>query len=161
MREAIGSSLLLNIVVFFASVIIIFFIGILSYSKAYRVKNRIIEIVEKHAEYNDSAKNEINQSLYQSGYTLNSNDLCSSNRVQNHLIDEIGLEPESGSVVINLNDNNLNYCVFEAKNKTTNDNGRYYIVVSFVHFDFPIIGDIINIPVYGETKILGKSYDYE
>lgn len=159
MREAVGSSLLLNVVVFFVGIVIIFFIGVLSYSKAYRVKNRIIEIVEKYGVYDDSAKSEINQSLYKAGYALNSGDLCSSSRVQNHLINVVGLTGEENDAVANLNDNNFNYCIFEAKNKTSN--GRYYIVVSFVHFEFPVIGDIINVPVYGETKILGKSYDYE
>lgn len=159
MREALGSSLLLNIVVFFVGIVIIFFIGTLSYSKAYRVKNRIIEIIEKYGIYEDGAKSEINQTLANAGYNISANDLCSSSRVQRHLIDEVGLEFDSDSVISNLNDQSFNYCVFEATNKTSN--GRYYIIVTFVHFEFPLIGDIINIPVYGETKILGKSYNYE
>ena len=39
-------------------------------------------------------------------------------------------------------------------------NGNYYVVVTFIHFEFPVIGDILTFPVYGETKILNKSYDY-
>ena len=39
--------MLLNLVVIFSGLVIVFFIGILSYSKAYRVKNRIVELIEK------------------------------------------------------------------------------------------------------------------
>ena len=51
MRESLGGSMLLNLVVIFTGLIIIFFVGILSYSKAYRVKNRIVEIIEKYGTY--------------------------------------------------------------------------------------------------------------
>jgi DNA polymerase-3 subunit alpha (Gram-positive type) len=46
-RDAVGGSLLLNLIVIFTSVVILFFSGILAYSKAYKVKNKIIEIQNK------------------------------------------------------------------------------------------------------------------
>ena len=50
MRESLGGSMLLNLVVIFTGLIIIFFVGILSYSKAYRVKNRIVEIIASNVD---------------------------------------------------------------------------------------------------------------
>ena len=47
MREAIGSSLLLNIAIVFIGVISAFLISSIAYSKAYKVKNRIVSIIEK------------------------------------------------------------------------------------------------------------------
>ena len=40
MRDAVGGSLLLNVVVIFVSVIILFFAGIMAYSKAYKAKKK-------------------------------------------------------------------------------------------------------------------------
>ena len=45
MKASIGGSMLLYIVLFFVSVVILFFVGIISYNKAYRVKNRIVNII--------------------------------------------------------------------------------------------------------------------
>ena len=63
MRESLGGGFLLNIVIIFAGVVIMLFIGILSYSKAYGVKNRIIEIIEKYGAYNDAVVKELNSDL--------------------------------------------------------------------------------------------------
>lgn len=166
MRESTGSALLLNIVIVFSGIIILFFIGIISYSKAYRVKNRIVDIIEKYGVYNDKASKEINESLSEAGYSLANKDFCTSNRVQKHLKNDVGLQPNYGNIVKNINDNTkgYNYCVFEVTSKTTSttsgDNAKYYIIVTFVHFNFPIVGDLINMPIYGETKILGRNYNY-
>ena len=70
MREAIGSSLLLSVVVIFVSLIILFFVSILSYSKAYKVKNKIIDVIEKNKTYNASAEEEIKSTLGELGYQL-------------------------------------------------------------------------------------------
>ncbi len=160
MRESIGSALLLNIVLVFSAIIILVFIGIISYSKAYRVKNRIIDIIEKYGEYNSAASHEVTESLSEAGYTVSTKDFCNSNKVKKHLR-EIGIYSPK-----NVNDNTrgYNYCVFEVEGRTNSitgsDESKYYVVVTFVHFNFPIIGDIINMPIYGETKIMGKDYSY-
>ena len=162
MRESIGNSLLLNLVIIFSGIVILFFIGIITYSKAYRVKNRIIEIIEKYDGYtscnlNDSdskcAIKEINESLSESGYSLITKD-CG--KVQGHLDD---VNVSLNAISDNKNSGDYNYCIYEVTDKSS-DNSKYYIVATFVHFDFPVIGNWINIPVYGETKILGKAYNY-
>lgn len=141
MREAIGNSLLLSIVVVFVSLIILFFVGILSYSKAYKAKNRIVSVIEKHETFNEAAKDEISSSLKDMGYQLGE---CK---------DENG-KSNSG----------YKYCVYEICNEI-DDTGSctgtyYYKVATYVQFYFPIIGELFNPPVYSETKILGKNYNY-
>lgn len=155
MREAIGNSLLFNLVVVFVSLIILFFIGILAYSKAYRVKNRIIEIIEKHEDYS-LAYEEINASLGDFGYRITSKNECDSEKVKSHL-EGLTYNGVSYERVDDDYNNDYNYCVFQLGNSGSN---HYYIVTTFVQFDFPFIGDLLVFPVYGETKILGKSYDY-
>lgn len=139
MRESIGNALLLNLVIVFISLVMLFFVGILSYSKAYRVKNRIVEIIEKYEGYesNEDALSEIEVDLKTMGYFTTFNDKCSSE---------------------NLNQTTYKYCVYRREG---NGPSYYYEIVTYVHFGFPIIGDYITIPVKGETKILGKNYSYE
>lgn len=132
-----GNGLLTNLVVFFVGIVILFFVGILSYSKAYRVKNRIIEVIESNGNYSSSV-DEISTDMKTMGYRTVTKKKCDSN---------------------NENKTSYNYCVYEIRDKSSK-NSYYYKVVTYVHFDFPIIGGIINIPVKGETKILGKIYNY-
>ena len=161
MRESLGGSMLLNLVIIFAGLVIIFFVSILSYSKAYRVKNRIIEIIEKYGTYEKIDANginiitkELNADLSAAGYETSLPKKC--NAIRNRLVDEKYGETLSS----NLNKTNgYDYCVFEMKN-SENSTGKYYVVVAFIRFEVPIIGDLLTFPVYGETKILGKTYDY-
>lgn len=138
MRGALGNSLLLSVILFCLGVIIVFFVGILSYSKAYKVKNRIIDIIEKHEAYDNSAQDEIIESLGSMGYKLGK---CVKNTTK-----------------MNLNTSDYKYCIY----KKFAENGEYYRVVTYIEFYFPVINELLdNIPVYGETKILKKDYSYE
>ena len=151
MKSAIGNSLLLYIVIIIVSAIIILFISILSYSKAYRVKNGIIEIIERNNGHdtkdndgNNVVEKEIANFLRQSGYKVGTNNKCKSI-----------LEKKGISQIITTT-NNYNYCL----GRTETENGSYYYtVISFVEFDFPIIDSIMSIPISGETKILNRTYD--
>lgn len=138
MRSAIGNALLTNLVIIFVSLVILLFVGILAYSKAYKVKNRIIYYIESKEAYDSSDLDELNNDLKSAGYQVisKSNSKCSGN---------------------NENKTSYNYCVYKQE---LNDGKYYYKVVTYIHFEFPIIGSAINVPVSGETKILGKKYNY-
>ena len=51
--------------------------------------------------------------------------------------------------------NPYDYCVYEyntcSRHSDTYKCGKYYRVIAYMYFDFPIIGDLIRIPVRGET----------
>ena len=59
MKESIGNAMLFYIIITFVVVLIMFFVGSLSYSKAYKVKNKIVEEIEKEETYNQAAIDEI------------------------------------------------------------------------------------------------------
>ena len=63
MKDAVGGSLLLNIVVIFTSIVILFFAGIMAYSKAYKIKNRIIEVIERYETYDDTVEPKLEEDL--------------------------------------------------------------------------------------------------
>lgn len=59
MKEAIGTSYVFNLIILFVSVFIILYVGALAYSKGFKVKNRIINIVETNGGYNETSKTKL------------------------------------------------------------------------------------------------------
>lgn len=149
MKEAIGGSMLLYIVVFIVSVVMLLFVGILSYSKAYKVKNRIINVIEKYEDFSSLAQQEIEDDLVNLGYTslnLSESDCDGYEMINNsYCIKEI--------------------CLDEMKDPVTKEtickSGKYYKVKTFMTFNFPVINSFMKTDVKGETKIFGKNYNYE
>ena len=47
-------------------------------------------------------------------------------------------------------------CIIQKNNNSSTYHGPYYKVVVYMYFDFPIIGDMIKIPVSGETRSFFK-----
>jgi hypothetical protein len=140
MRESVGNTFIFNTIIIFVSILIALLVGSLSYSKAFKVKNRIVSIIEKHEEYNSSARNEIEAALASIGYRVNPNGTQSCpNR--------------EGASAINTTNSNYRYCVY-LYDTGTYGKGRYYGVAAYMHFDVPIIGQFIEFPIYGETRII-------
>lgn len=144
MRDAVGGSLLLNLVVIFVSLVILFFVSILSYSKAYRIKNHIIEVIEKYEKYDEDTALAMQSYLQDSGYMT-----ANYTKLKNECGDS------SLTVTTSFTPGYL-YCVY---NKPVSQ-GKMYEVVTYINFNFPIIGDLLTFRVRGETKILGKEYNY-
>ena len=120
MREATGGSLLLYIVLFFVGVIILFFASIMSYSKAYRVKNRIINVVEgSDCETSDDVLfnkliSSINEDLEDVGYSFTktasctfNNDVCNEPSKGNFNVSTYGIGSNKGGA--------FNYCICTQK----------------------------------------------
>lgn len=144
MKDAVGGSVLLNLVIIFSSVVILVFVGLMSYVKAYRVKNKIIEVIEKYDGYDATTSNALTSDLGRAGYITATND-------------KIRQKCDSGSLTItNSFVPGYLYCVYE---KNTND-GKLYQVVTYINFNFPVINELLTFEVRGETKILGKNYNY-
>lgn len=154
MREATGSSMLLYIVIIIVGVVMLLFVSILSYAKAYGAKNKIVSALETFEGYNDNSIAEINTNLANMGYTITSNDLCNTTRVKNHL-KKIGITNPT-----NLNSSKNSkyaYCLYQIP---TNRGGSYYAVVTFISYNVPVVGNYLVFPVFGQTKIIGIDYNY-
>lgn len=149
--------MLLSLVVVFTSVVILFFVGIIAYSKAYKAKNKIIEIIEKHdgnisgfsvGSIDDNVESAMNESLRLMGYRVSESDEpnCASD--------------SSRGTCTNLNSSEFYYCICEHSNAAL-DSATTFEVITYVQFEFPIIGDLLTFPVKGETRVLGKDYNYD
>lgn len=148
MQEATGQAGLIGIMLTIIGVIIVLLAGSIAYSKAFRVKNRIIDIIEKNNKFSSTAKSEIELALASIGYRT-----MPKARYRNHC----SSDKFSGFILDSSQVPGYLYCVYK---KTISDDSYYYKVVSFLYFDIPIIGSFVEIPVSGETKILySKSTD--
>ena len=159
MKDAIGGSLLLNLVVIFTSIVILFFVGIVAYSKAYKIKNRIIEVIERNETYNPGiAEQQLKNDLSKAGYMMASSEEINA---------KCGID-NLNTVTYGMN--GYLYCVYEKScarrepdpntHEVVCTGERSYEVVTYIHFNFPVIGDLMTFAVRGETKSLGRVYDY-
>lgn len=151
MREAVGGTWLTQLVIVIMFVFVAFLALSMNYSKAFRVKNEILSIIEKKEGIlqNNNANGSIfliNNYLKNSGY--NTVGRC-----------------EKGSYGFNINsvhatlindgnkNNKFNYCISKTKSAAINfPNRAYYKVKIFFKFNLPVVGDVYTFKVDGETK---------
>ncbi len=96
----------------------------------------MVEILEKHKNYNYSARQEIERSLREIGYKTNPRGTARC--------------PSKGGVLVQPYTYNYRYCIY----KNTDAKGYYYTVVVFMYFELPVIGDFLEFPISGQTKVI-------
>ena len=151
MKEAIANAGVFNLIIIFVIVLILLFIGSLSYSRGFKAKNKIIEEIEKDQGFNSSTQDRVDEWLGNIGYRPNvglnrNSDVCPSTA-----------EGNGGRDGTLLNSDGIyQYCVYEFDTCGSDDNskcGKYYRVITYMYFDLPILGGLLKIPVNGETMI--------
>lgn len=140
MRDAIGHTFLYNIVILFVFIIAFVLVGSLSYSKAFKAKNEIISIIEKHREYDAETIEEIDTALRDSGYRK---------RVifRHNTCPQFG---EEASKVLLEESVNYPYCVYE----NITERGIYYSVIIYMRFEVPLLSGLLEFPVKGDTRTI-------
>ena len=146
MNEAIGNSFVLGVVLFFVAVFGVFFATSTAYTKAFKVKNKIVELIEKYddilgvdaatgTKLDGNLEQEINTILGEIGYRVSTgvNYNCPVRNGQDAL----------------YKGTNYAYCIY----KYQTVKGYYYGVATYMYFQIPVIGVELKFPVYGETKI--------
>ena len=131
MRESFGSVFLYNIIIIFILITFAFLSGTLSYTKAFKANSRIIHALEKFEGYNELSNAEINNVLGNLGYQRGS----------------ISCPKQEGQVAISKMDNKFRYCIY----KFENGNKDYYGVLTYLFFEFPIVGNF-KVPLYTKTE---------
>ncbi|MCI9233267.1 MAG: hypothetical protein HFH08_01565 [Bacilli bacterium] len=140
MRDAIGHTFLYNIVIVFVFIIAFVLVGSLSYSKAFKAKNEIISIIEKHREYDAETIAEIDATLKDSGYR--------SRVVFRH---NTCPAPKEGSSKVLLEESvSYPYCVYE----NVTERGVYYSVIIYMRFEVPLLSGLLEFPVKGDTRTI-------
>lgn len=158
MKEAFGNSAITIIVITFMTILILILTTSSSYSKAAKVRNRIIEMIEENQGYGVNGngilnisefREKIDSELANYGYRINTS-------IVNTCPTKSGLDPETGApsqisdinIKIGLN-NKYQYCIYEFRTVK----GVYYGVETYMYFDIPLV-DNLKLGIYGETKTL-------
>lgn len=136
MREATGNALLTMMMISIITIIMIFFVGSLSYSKAYKIKNYIINEIEDNRGWDNSLMTSIDDYLKNAGYyvrTKQCSDTVTSNAITCNLVS---------------NNSQYDYCVYSCGT----DINIYYKVITHSKFEFPVVGSVIKFDISGETE---------
>lgn len=178
MRESIGTSFTLNFIVLFIFLVFAFLAGTLSYYKAYRVNNYIINAIEKYEGYNDYSKAEIKKGLTTIGYDGNVVIDCADTRKNssatylsevNAELDRFisdgkrvdGVYPNSGTYEGDTS-KGVGYCIYlyyndagfltKSGSLATTDIYYRYGVLTYMQMKFPVIESTIKIPIFSSTN---------
>lgn len=153
MREAIGGSQLLMIIITLIIVIMMLLAGSIGYSKAFKARNAILNIVERNGGYGISAEKVLNDSkeeivsvLTEMGYktSIGSNKNCSDRNSEKYDDYEVTKDP------------NYNFCIYRFVDKETGN--QQYGIETYMYFELPIFGrnDMFSFPIYGDTYTFFK-----
>ena len=173
MKEAIGGTWLFNIVIFFILLFAGYMCLSINYSKAFNVKDRIINIIEHNGgianveSKKDPTVSEIAAYLKKVGYrTKGKCKVKSGDYTENY---EYGCD-RNGTCVKASTTSTYAFCLQEipasntytgavkkGQNGAKDDefiNVNYYKVKVFYHLDLPVLRSAFNFSIKGDTKLL-------
>ena len=143
MRESFGGAFIINLLLVFVVVLVSFMALAISYSKAFRVKNQVINIIE------------------QNQYT-GSDDISTIDDIDKYLrsvayyVENVSCEEKStNGTVINGRLTNQGVCIIPMVEEQ--ESNKYYKVITYIQVVFPFFGIDLVVPISGETKIIHVS----
>ena len=160
MKGAIGNALILNMVITFVLIFFSLLIGSMAYSKAYKTKNFLINLIDKTEEAGehdfastspgkkDKWDAQANEYLSKVGYPI------SSNQINNCPMKRAG----GYRLYLGNGIGRYDYCIYIKNESFTEEQNqvlkrRYnYLVLVYMRFDVPILGKYLKYPITGETK---------
>lgn len=152
MKESVGYTVSLNIIITFIIIVFAFLSAALIYFKSNKVSNVITDTIEKHEGYNDVSEIEIQTKLSSIGYNRKQVD-C--NKYYNRIGDD-----ERQNCQVSIPNGSDGYCVFVCSEYIEEDDEWYYYykISTNLMFNIPIINDVLDIPIFSNTNRL---YDFE
>ena len=144
MRDAVGGTFMIKLILVFLAVYIIFMGAALNYAKAFRVKNKVMDIIEQNEGMEEADFNNLS----------GTNNLGVTGKINEYL--------STVSYNVSLTDKNKQnkgvcfdrgYCI--DKKESTNVDGvynTYYKVTTFVKIEFPFFKLNFTIPIAGEAR---------
>lgn len=146
MRQAIGTTWIMQLVIIFMLIFVAFLALTINYTKAFKIKNELVSIIERNegiTEKNNGSIGLINNYLVYNNYTVQGN--CSEG--------EYGVKNLYNNTISNVvPGEKYFYCIkkINASTTTTPYRAKYQIRI-FFRFSLPIIGDLITFSVEGTT----------
>lgn len=151
MKESVGYTVTLNIVITFIIIVFAFLSAALIYFKSNKVSNVITDTIQKYEGYNYYAEKEINNKLASIGYNSRKVD-CKK------YYNRIGSKEIKNCSILNKVTGEKGYCVFICSEKFDSEMYYYYKISTNLMFNVPIIKEMLDIPIFSNTSRL---YDFE
>lgn len=139
MRESFGGAFIINLLLVFIVIFISFMAVTISYAKAFRVKNQVINIVEQN-QYSGTGDSYVEGLI---------NDYL---EIVPYYVD--GIECGAGSA------NVRGACIkpmIESADPTQPISEQYYKITTYIQINFPFFDIKLTIPISGETKMIYTS----
>ena len=160
MKDAVGSTMLVYIVIIVVGIVGAVLIASNMYTSAYKAKNNIISAIDRYYMVNsgngrtcfddNTCTNSIAGTLKNMGYHLNESDLCN-----NKILAKVSKNAEAvdgvETIQVYANSSNNGYCVYKT---SLSSSEYYYTIVTFSHLNIDVlgIGSLFSAPVYGQTR---------
>ena len=160
MKDAVGSTMLVYIVIIVVGIVGAVLIASNMYTSAYKAKNNIISAIDRYYMVNsgngrtcfddNTCTNSIAGTLKNMGYHLNESDLCN-----NKILTKVSKNAEAvdgvETIQVYANSSNNGYCVYKT---SLSSSEYYYTIVTFSHLNINLlgIGSLFSTPVYGQTR---------
>ena len=147
MREAIGGTWITQLVIVFMLIFVAFLALSLNYTKAFKVRNQLMTIIEQQegvTSGDDGSIALMNNYLKGNGYGV----------MRTCALDSYGVTNlNSSAIELVTNDKKkYYYCIRKIEAPSSNHEGKvYYKVNMFFHFNLPVLGDIFTFSVNGST----------
>lgn len=141
MRQSIGGSWLIGLMVLFILLFAGYIILTIDYNKSIRVKNEAISLVEKYEGLNEESITLVNNYLMGAGYMTTGK--CGE---QEGMYGAVNLE--SNELEETEDNQRYYYCVKKYKGANTS---YYYQLTLFYRFSLPVLGDTARFSIKGST----------
>ncbi len=154
MRHSIGAAWIFSLCITFTMLFVGYMAISLNYAKAFKIKNHLVSMIEENEGYNPSLDNRIEKYFISEGYVASGT--CKPNiKVEGY--DEEYSNPVCIGPVAGTSE--CQACIYKRRGATIRyDNGEVikiktnYRVVTFFKFDLPIIKNLTNFQVSGESR---------
>ena len=146
MRQAIGGTWVMQLVITFTFLFAAFLALSINYSRAFKIKNETLSIIEKGEGVTNDSVRVLSNYLNNNGYRLKGR--CPKGSYG------VIIGNSTPRYVDNSQRNTqFSYCLFKVRAATPNFPDRaYYEIKLFFRFNVPVLGDIFKFNVDGQTK---------
>ena len=146
MRQAIGTTWVMQLVIIFMLIFVAFLALTINYTKAFKIKNELVTILEKYEGVSESENGSlslINNYLQYNGYLTKGK--CDET--------QYGVSDLNSSTIEEVEKNEKYYYCIEKINTGTVSvpNRAKYNIRIFFHFSLPVLGDLFTFKVEGTT----------
>lgn len=157
MRESIGYSVTINIVITFIIIIFAFLSSAIVYYKTNKASNILVDSIQKYEGYNKTAKTEIMMKLNSLGYgsySINCSQTMTGKSAYYASTETICdyVDPDGYTPL-----QNRGYCVYKCVDQGKEDYYYYKIRINMM-INIPVIGNMLDIPIYSNTD---RIFDFE